>query len=94
MIVLLILILIILSAWIIRKMNKKEKRDWKEYIPYYKRKIDLAEQEADEILQKKFLFRGDGYCYQLWELQQKILKEKYKINWKSPADLNEHILYD
>ena len=84
----------LIILWIIWKIRRRERRDWKEYIPYYKRIIDKAGEEADKILEEKFLFKGDGYCYNLWELQQEILKEKYNINWKSPADLNEHILYD
>ncbi len=94
MIILLVITSVLFIIWIIWNLRRREKSDWKEYIPYYKRKIDLAEQEADDLLQSKLPFKGDGYCYQLWELQQKILKEKYKINWKSPADLNEHNLYD
>ena len=94
MIILFVIALILFIIWIIWKIRRMEKRDWKEYIPYYKRIIDKAGEEADKILEEKFLFKGDGYCYNLWELQQEILKEKYKINWKSPADLNEHILYD
>ena len=89
-----IIFTVALSFWLLRNFNRREKRDWKEFIPYYKRKIDLAEQEADDLLQRKLPFKGDGYCYLLWEKQQEILKEKYKINWKSPADLNEHNLYD
>lgn len=89
-----IIFTVALSFWLLRNFNRREKRDWKEFIPYYKRNIDLAEQEADELLQRKLPFIGDGYCYQLWELRQEILKKKYNINWNSPADLNEHNLYD
>lgn len=85
---------VLFIIWIIWKIRRREKKDWKEYIPYYKRKIDLAEEEANKILEEKLFFKGDGYCYQLWELQQEILKEKYKINWKSPPDLNKFNLYD
>jgi len=85
---------VLFIIWIIWKIRRMERKDWKEYIPYYKRKIDLAEEEADKILEEKLFFKGNGYCYHLWELQQEILKEKYKINWKSPADLNKFNLYD
>jgi hypothetical protein len=88
------LIAFMLLIFLKQKIRGNGFRDWKEYIPYYKRKIDLAEEEADKILEEKLFFKGNGYCYHLWELQQEILKEKYKINWKSPADLNKFNLYD
>lgn len=75
-----IIFTVALSFWVLRNFNRREKRDWKEYFPYYKRNIYLAEQEAELLLQNKFPFKGDGYCYQVWELQQEIFKAKYKIN--------------
>lgn len=35
-----------------------------------------------------------GYCYKYWYTKQKILLNDYGIEWKSPAQLNPHILFD
>ena len=37
---------------------------------------------------------GTGFCHVLWQMQKKVLKRDYGINWKSPSELNPHILYD
>lgn len=37
---------------------------------------------------------GTGFCHVLWQIQKKVLKRDYGINWKSPSELNPHILYD
>ena len=35
-----------------------------------------------------------GYCFQYWEIKQRILKEDYGIEWKSPAELNPSTRFD
>lgn len=32
-------------------------------------------------------------CRYIWDLQKKILKEEHGIDWKSPADLNEGMIF-
>jgi hypothetical protein len=32
----------------------------------------------------------DGACHILWGRQQKILKEKYGINWRTPAEYRHY----
>jgi len=36
----------------------------------------------------------DGFCHILWDTQKHILKSKYHIDWKTPAELNPGIMYD
>ena len=31
---------------------------------------------------------GWGHARRVWHVKQRILREKYQIEWKSPADLN------
>jgi len=38
--------------------------------------------------------RGMGFCHHYWKVKKEILKKDYGIEWKSPAELNPHILYD
>ena len=36
----------------------------------------------------------DGACHILWGRQQKILKEKYGIKWRSPDEMNPDVMFD
>ena len=35
-----------------------------------------------------------GSCHTLWDIQKRILKEKYNITWYTPAELHPEIRYD
>ena len=35
---------------------------------------------------------GMGYCHLYWKVKKRILREKYKINWRTPSELNPNIL--
>jgi len=35
-----------------------------------------------------------GFCHELWREQKRILKEKFKINWKTPDEMNPGYLFD
>ena len=37
---------------------------------------------------------GLGYCHLYWETKKRILKEKYNIEWLSPAELNPMVFFD
>ncbi|MDD3284220.1 MAG: hypothetical protein PHZ07_01355 [Patescibacteria group bacterium] len=72
--------------------------------------IDRAEEEAEEILEnkkkkdkKKFwgwarpeIGKGHhlGDCHIFWEEKKRILKEKYNIDWKTPAEINPSAKFD
>jgi hypothetical protein len=73
---------------------QSDKRDLKEYIPYYRDKIELAHMEAEKLLIESGVEREMGYCYVLWDCQKKLLKEKYNINWKTPAEMNKNTMFD
>ena len=90
----LISIAVIFLIFRIVRYNQSYKRDLKEYIPYYKKRIDLARAEAEKILREQRVEKGMGYCHNLHGLQKRILKEKYKIRWKTPAEMNKHIIFD
>lgn len=41
------------------------------------------------------LFRsGRGRCHQQWLVMQRILREKYGIEWMTPAEMNPFIIFD
>ena len=47
---------------------------------------------AKEAYEKYFIFGGSCHIY--WEMEQKILKEDYGVEWKSPAEMNPDNAYD
>ena len=56
--------------------------------------IQKAEKEAEAELAAAGIASTLGYCHMLWPRQKRILKEKYGINWKTPAEMNPDILFD
>ena len=40
------------------------------------------------------LFMQLGSCHTLWDIQKRILKEKYGITWYTPAELNPDVKFD
>ena len=67
-------------------------------------KTDSIEQTAEykaieDELEKKIIAKvgemdGMGYCYKYWQAKKEILKSDYNMDWKSPAELNPHIMFD
>lgn len=54
--------------------------------------IRQAEAEAEARLSDEP--RGIGFCHLLWETQKDLLKTKYGIDWKTPAEMNPEVLFD
>jgi len=72
------------------------KEDAKDFDPEYKDIMKQVNKEVDENLKKRgFPKRHSlGYCHSFWSEKQKILREKYNIDWESPQDLNPEIMFD
>ena len=58
----------------------------------YKAVIEDVEKELAELLKDKP--RGMGFCHIYWYEKKRILKEKYGIEWKSPALMNPRVRFD
>ena len=56
--------------------------------------IEAARQEAYLQLAHHPGRHEDGFCHILWDTQKFILKAKYHIDWKTPAELNPGVMYD
>ena len=54
-------------------------------------KIDA---EVDKALGITSQGGGRGYIHVIWETKKRILKWKYKIDWRTPAELNPHVMFD
>jgi len=73
------------------------RHDIKERNPKFRRIIKQAEKEAEEEVAKQFggkLPMMMGICHNLWGEQKRILKEKYNIDWKTPAEMNPDTEFD
>ena len=61
----------------------------------YSYQYSTIKDELEELIVKEIGSGGYlGYCHLYWATKKRILKEKYSIDWKSPSELNPHILYD
>lgn len=63
-----------------------------ELTPEYLAIRDELEAEIDKRLEG--VPRGLGFCHIYWHTKKTVLKEKYGIDWKSPAELNRGIIFD
>ena len=51
--------------------------------------------ELEELIAQRVGKGGyRGWCHSYWACKKRILKEKYGIDWKSPAELNPGIKFD
>ena len=60
----------------------------RERIAEAKSLLDSNPEEAAEV------FMMFGSCHDLWHLQKRILKEKYGIEWYTPAELEPKMKFD
>lgn len=56
--------------------------------------IRAATKQAMDELKDHPFYEQFGFCHFLWDKKKQILKEKYGIDWRSPSDMNPHIIYD
>ncbi len=68
------------------------KRDPIELTPEWKKINKEVEKELDELF--KDHHRGMGFCHLYWHEKRRILKEKYGIDWHSPAQMNPRVIFD
>ena len=54
--------------------------------------LKISEYEAEL---ECFNLRGHmGFCHSYWPVRKRILKEKYNISWRTPAENNPGIIFD
>ena len=56
--------------------------------------IKAAELEAEAELENSIFRNQVGFCHVFWATQKRILKDKYGIDWKTPAEENPQNCYD
>ena len=62
--------------------------------PDMKLVLASATEEAQEELVAAGRSIGFGSCRSLWRIKQRILKEKYQVEWKSPGEMNPNADFD
>jgi len=75
----------------ISRMTIESGTDKSEKDPANREKFEKVQAILDEEFGEGF---GRGTCHRRWERKKELLKEMYDIDWKSPAELNPHVLYD
>jgi hypothetical protein len=60
--------------------------------PKLKPVLEAAEKEAlAQLADQRQVF---GFCHLFWSTKKEILKEKYGLDWKTPAEMNPHTCFD
>ena len=63
--------------------------------PKYRDIFAKIDAEVTLALRDSQIKEGDlGYCHTFWHKKKEILRKKYKIHWKTPAEMNPFILFD
>ena len=68
------------------------KKDFKEKLWWNKKKFKHVKRLLDEEFGN--VVRGIGFCHIYWARKKELLKQIYKIDWKTPAELNPSIDFD
>ena len=66
--------------------------DKQEDDPKLKRKFKAATKAAEKECNSKK--NQMGYCHAFWGAKKRILKDKYGIDWKPPAETNPRCKFD
>ena len=70
------------------------KRDPQERDPKKRKLIKAAETEAEYSMEQDGTIKLGGACHILWGRQQDILREKYGMKWRTPAEMNPDVMFD
>ena len=80
-----------------RKSLREAKRESKPETPLtpeVEKLIEQAAREARNNLERKKVPKSLGYCHDVWAEQKRILREKYNIEWKTPAERYPNYKFD
>jgi hypothetical protein len=62
--------------------------------PRYKNIFEVIDSEVDKLLKGHPMRDSMGFVHVFWKTKKEILKQKYNIDWKSPKEMNPHIIFD
>lgn len=70
------------------------KRDPVEFDPRYRKIFQGIEAEVEQAVANDPRKGSMGFVHIRWEVKKRILKQKYNIDWLSPAEMNPQVLFD
>ena len=50
--------------------------------------------EVDALLADHPQRGAEGFCHVWWKTKKRLLEERYGIDWRSPAEMNPHVIFD
>lgn len=56
--------------------------------------LTISDTMSYEVISNKLYLGKLGYCHLIWCKRKRILKEKYNIDWKTPAEMNPDVIFD
>lgn len=62
--------------------------------PRYAEVFKKVDDEVKEALAKDPQKGSMGFVHRIWNSKNQILKHKYGIDWRTPAELNPHVMFD
>lgn len=62
--------------------------------PKYVSIFNSIDDEVEVDLKNHPLKDQMGFCHIFWDRKQELLKTKYGIKWRTPAEMNPDILFD
>ena len=62
--------------------------------PQYADVFRKINDEVNEALAEHPKKGSMGFVHIIWEMKKQILKQKYGVNWKTPAELNPQVMFD
>lgn len=62
--------------------------------PRYAEVFNRIDEEVKTALDLSTKHRGRGYVHIFWDTKKRILKQKYNIDWRTPAELNPQVIFD
>jgi len=71
-----------------------ERMDPKENDPQFREVFKEADLKTEQELKRRGINPHLGYCHIFWQTKKRILRREYKIDWKTPAELNPMVHYD
>jgi hypothetical protein len=69
-------------------------RDPVEDDPRYVEVFRTIDDEVKESLASDPRRGGEGFVNIYWEAKKRLLKQKYGIDWRSPGEMNPHVIFD
>jgi len=64
--------------------------------PEYQSIFAVIDDEVEASLAKKGYSLekvGMGFCHMFWSAKARLLKEKYGVEWRSPSEMNDGVLF-